>query len=123
MIQATVNGINLPPIEQQFLSTPIENATDVVTLSGETFTDFTSQGRAWTFNYDSLTKEQYDAIRSLYDAQFTDYQYPELSIPFYSVVSQPCRMTINTMDIWNHCGDVQNVKFTFRETDQLPEVS
>lgn len=118
------NGtLQLPPIEQQFLNAPIENAVDVQTLDGNIYTDFTSQKAQWQFNYDSLTQEQYDAIRAFYDAQFTLYSYPELSIPFYALSDKAVRMSINEKDIWDNCGSVQNVQVTFRETDQLPEVS
>lgn len=123
MITSTLNGDAMPPIEQDFISTPIENAVDVVTLDGSMYTDFTSQDRQWTFNYEVLTQAQYDELRAKYDAQFTDYQYPLLSIPFYSVEDQPARMYINEKNIWNNCGDVQNVQITFRETSQLPEGS
>lgn len=128
MISATLTDqtgtLQLPPIEKQFLNTPLENAVDVTTLDGNIYTDFTGGRKAsWEFNYDSLTEDEYNAIRAYYDAQFTLYAYPELSIPFYSLANRSVRMYINEKDIWNNCGAVQNVKLTFRETDQLPEVS
>lgn len=128
MIQATLTGSGmspyaLPPIEQDFINIPTENAADVVTLSGEMYTDFTSQESAWEFNYASLTEEQYENIRAIYDSQFTEYAYPTLSIPFFSLEDKPVRMYINSKNIWNNCGDVQNVQIQFRETAQLPESS
>jgi len=114
-ITSTLNGVAMPAIEQQFLHTPIENAADVITLSGEIYTDFVSQNNSWTFNYDSLTQAQYDALKDTYDSQFTMYEYPLLSIPFYSLDSVPVRMYINEKDIWDNCGSVQNVRITFRE--------
>jgi hypothetical protein len=118
------NGsLQLPAIEKQFLHAPLENAVDIQTLDGNIYTDFTSQKASWEFNYDSLTEDEYDAIRAFYDAQFTLLAYPLLSIPFYSLTNRSVRMYINEKDIWNNCGAVQNVKLTFRETDQLPEVS
>lgn len=116
--------ITLPPIEQEFLHTPIEAAVDVTTLDNSMYTDFTGQNaHSWTYNYATLTKAQYDAIRAYYDAQFTDYEYPLLSTPFYSLSDQPVRMYINEKNIWDNCGDIQNVQITFRETSQLVEVS
>lgn len=127
MITATITNDNgslqLPPIEQQFLNTPIENAVDVQTLDGNIYTDFTSQKESWEFNYDSITEDEYNDIRAYYDAQFSLLEYPLLSIPYYSLSDRPVRMYINEKDIWNNCGAVQNVKVSFRETDQLPEVS
>lgn len=127
MISATlensVTSLVLPPIEQQFLHTPIENATDVQTLDGNIYTDFTNQKSEWQFNYDSLTEDEYNAIRAIYDSQFTLFEYPFLSVAHYSLSNQPVRMYINEKDIWNNCGAIQNVQLRFRVTDQLPEVS
>lgn len=128
MIQATLTGSGmlpyaLPPIEHDFINTPTENAADVVTISGDMYTDFTSQESTWEFNYSSLTEAQYAAIREIYDSQFTEYTYPTLSIPFFSLEDKPVRMYINEKNIWNNCGDVQNVQISFRETSQLPESS
>lgn len=122
-VENSNGSLQLPPIEQQFLNTPIENATDVQTLDGNIYTDFTSQKNEWTFNYDSLTEDEYNAIKAFYDDQFTLYEYPTLSIPHFSITDQPARMYINEKDIWNNCGAVQNVQIRFRLTDQLPEVS
>jgi hypothetical protein len=119
MITATLTDINgtltLPPIEKQFIKAPIENAVDVETLDGAMYTDFTSKKDTWTFNFDSMSQATYDAIKAKYDAQFTTNDYPELSISFYSLSNKPVRMYINEQDIWNNCGDVQNVVLTFRE--------
>lgn len=123
MIIAQLNGVDMPPIEIDFINTPTENATDVVTLDGSLYTDFISQNYGWTFNYDSLTQAEYDVLRAVYDSQFTLYTYPELTIDYYSLEDQPVRMYINEKNIWDHCGSVQNVQITFRETPQLPEVS
>lgn len=119
MITATLtdaNGtITLPDIEQDFLQSPIENAVDVDTLNGTTFTDFTNKKHEWSFSYDSLTEDEYNAIRAKYDAQFTTNTYPQLSIPYYSLSNKSVRMYINDKDIWNNCGSVQNVQLRFRE--------
>lgn len=123
MISATLNGTALPPIEVEFINTPKENAADVETLDGSIYTDFVSVIKLWTFNYDSLTEDEYNDIRAIYDSQFTLYEYPLLSISYYSLSDQPVRMYINEKSIWNNCGAVQNVQLTFRETPQLPEVS
>jgi hypothetical protein len=123
-ITSTLNGVAMPPIELEFINSPIDKTVDVETLDNSLYTDFTGNRHStWVFNYESLTQAQYDALRTAYDAQFTDYQYPTLSIPYYSVTDRPCRMFINDKSIWNNCGAVQNVQISFRETSQLPEVS
>lgn len=123
MITATLSGTTMPPIERDLVDTPIESAVDVETPSGDIYTDFVAQKRMWTFNYASLTKAQYDALRAIYDSQFTLFQYPVLSIPFYSVVDQPVRMYINEKHIWDNCGSVAGVQIRLRETSPTSEES
>jgi len=124
MITAQLNGNDMPPIEKDFISTPIDKTVDIETLDNSMYTDFTgNRHNSWGFTYESLTQEQYDDLKDQYDAQFTEYQYPTLSIPFYGVTDQPVRMFINEKNIWDNCGSIQNVQITFRETSQLTEVS
>lgn len=124
MITVSVNGTAYPPLEVEFVNNNLANAVDVVTLDNSMYTDFVNNTyNTWSLQYDSLTEAEYDAIKADYDAQFIDYQYPTLSIPYYSVSDIPTRMTINEKSIWKHCGDVKNIQITFRETGQLPEVS
>lgn len=122
-ITASLSGDQLPPIERQFIDTPVENATDIVTLDGGVYTDFISQSREWTFNYASLDYADYNTLRAKYDAQFTAYEYPELTIPFYSVTDQPVRMYISEKNIQDNCGNVENVQVRFREANQLTYTS
>lgn len=124
MITSTLNGDAMPRIERDFLEAPIENAIDVTTLDNSLYTDFAGNSHnSWTYNYDLLTQDEYDALRAIYESQFTDYQYPLLSIPYYSVTDQPVRMYINDKNIWDNCGSIAGVQIIFRETNQLPEVS
>ena len=122
-ITATLNGQPMPQIQRDFINRPQENAADVVTLSGRMYTDFVSVEHSWTFNYESLTQAEYDSLRAIYDSQFTSYQYPTLSIPFYEIDEVPVRMYINEKNIWNNCGAVQGAQFIFRITEQLSEGS
>lgn len=124
MITFNVNGHDYPALEQDFVNTPLDNATDVVTLDNDMYTDFSENTlKQWSLNYESLTQAEYDVIKADYDAQFSTYQYPVISIPYYDVEDQPARMFINEKNIWNNCGSVQGVQITFRETKQLPEGS
>jgi len=118
-ITASLSGDQLPPIERQFVNTPIENATDVVTLDGTMYTDFISQHREWVFNYSSVDYADYNLLKAKYDAQFTNFEYPELTIDFYSISAVPVRMYINEKDIQDNCGNVANVQIRFRETRQM----
>lgn len=123
MITATLNGVDMPPIEIEFLSKPQEIATDVQTLSGDIYTDFVNQTNVWKFSYSLISEEDYNVLKGIYDSQFTTYQYPLLSIPHYALEDKPVRMYINERNVWDNCGSVQNVQITFRETSQLAESS
>lgn len=117
-------SLTLPPLEQDFINQNLENAVDVVTLDNAIYTDFVDNDFAqWSLQWESITQAEYDSIRAYYDAQFTDYEYPTLTIAFYDVTNVPVRMTINEKNIWNYCGDVMGVQISFRETNPLPEVS
>lgn len=124
MIIALLNDLQLPPLEQDFVNTNLENAVDVVTLDNTIYTDFVDNDFSqWSLEWDSMTQDEYDAIRAIYDSQFSDYTYPTLTIAYYGVEDVPVRMTINEKNIWKYCGDVKGVRLTFRETNPLPEVS
>lgn len=119
MITALLNGVEMPPIEREFLITPLDKAADVETLSNDIYTDFAANRRSsYTFNYELLTEEQYNILKAAYDDQFTTLEYPSLVIAYYSV-DIVARMYINEKDVWNNCGEIQNVQIIFRETAQL----
>jgi hypothetical protein len=96
----------------------LENATDVQTLDFNIYTDFINQKKVWSLSYDSLDEATYDAIRGYYDRQFTTFQYPALAISYYGI-DTPVRMYMNTKQVWNNCGSVENIDITLRESDQL----
>lgn len=127
MITATLTdetgSFELPIIEVPLSEEIIENAVDVVTLSNDMYTDFIAQKRRWSFPFDSMSEDDYNAVRGYYDRQFTLYQYPQISIPYYSINGVYVRMFLNTKEIYNNCGSIQNIELSFRETSQLPEVS
>lgn len=120
-ITASLNGNPMPTIQRDFINTNLENAADVVTLDNSMYTDFVDNTHGlWEFNYETLSQDEYDALRAAYDDQFTTNQYPLLSIPYYSVEDRPVRMYMNEKNIWNNCGSVQGLQIKFRETAQLP---
>lgn len=127
MITATLtNGsgsLELPLIEVPLSEQILDGVTDVETLDKNIYTDFIVQKRQWQFPYDSLSEDDYNAIRAFYSDQFVSFNYPTLSIPHYSVSDVPVRMYLNTKEVYNNCGDIQNIQLSFRETNQLIEVS
>lgn len=130
MITATIsNGVismQLPIIQVPMTEEIIENATDVEPLDGNVYTSLNHNGikRLWRFPYESMFKADYDPIKQIYLSQFSDYQYPTLSIPYYDTINDiPVRMYLNPKEVYNNCGDIQNLELSFRETNQLPSGS
>lgn len=121
MIVAYLNDIELPALGVPLTETPIENATDVVTADNNVYTTFavSSNKRGWELRFDILKEADYNLVRAIYDDQWITYEYPTLSIPYYGIEDVPVRMSINPKEVFNHCGDVQNVIITLRESVQL----
>lgn len=113
-------AFNLPPFEVSLDTETLENAKDIVTLDYNMYTDFINHKREWSMRWDSLTEDEYNVLKSIYDEQFTLFEYPVLSIAYYGIASIPVRMYMNKKAVWNNCGDVENVEITLRESTQLP---
>ena len=124
MITATltddVGTLQLPVLEVPLGESILDSSVDVVTLDNNMFTDFTVQKRSWSLPYTWLKEHDYNDVREFYDRQFSLLKYPTLTINRYGTITDiPVRMYLNTKEVWNNCGDVQNIQLTFRETDQL----
>lgn len=120
MLQNSTGTVQLPPFEVSLNTDTLENATDVTTLDFNLYTDFINSKRQWVMGWDSLTEDEYDSIREMYEEQFSLFEYPYLTISYYGIVDVPVRMYMNRKAVWNHCGEVENVEITLRETVQLP---
>lgn len=121
MIKAYLNGIELPTLNVPFTDTTIENATDVVTADNNMYTAFgmSELKSQWTLPYEILTKDEYDFLQAIYNNQFINYEYPLFTFPHLGITDVPVRMFLSPREIWNNCGDVQNVIVTLRESVQL----
>lgn len=121
MIIAYLNDLELPALGVPLTETTIENATDIVTADNNVYTTFavSSNKRGWTIRFDLLREDDYNQIKAIYDDQWINYQYPTLSIPYYNIEDIPVRMSISPKEIFNHCGDVQDVIINLRESVQL----
>lgn len=109
----------LPLTEVPLTITPVEIASDVQVLSGNVYTDFIAQKRAWSHTWKYLTEAEYNVIKGYYDRQFTNFEYPLLTISDNGVTSIPVRMTIAPQNIIDNCGTIQDVTVSFRESKQL----
>lgn len=123
MITATITdssgSMELPIIEVPLTVGREDFATDVVTLSNDMYTDFVSQKQSWAFPYDHILEDAYNELEGFYNRQFTIYEYPTISIPHYGVEDVPVRMFLNNREVFNNCGDVENIQVSFRETAQM----
>lgn len=110
----------LPAIEVPLTVSTFEGATDVQTLSFDIYTDFITQKRTWTNTYAFLTKEEFALLKGYYDRQFTNYQYPQLTIEGSdnnNVTNVVTRMTLTAQNIIDNCETVADVTVSFRETN------
>ena len=79
------------------------NESDNKTLDGSLYTDFIGLNRSWQIKWPRLTEAQYDAIRALYEYQFTNETYLTLEIPYYSI-DTIAKLEISSKDIkWDGC--------------------
>ncbi len=106
-----------PPISME----KVDSFTDIVTLGNDMYTDFVNQKRGWKYQLATLTKAQYSSLKGFYDRQYTLYQYPMLTISEYPVTLVTVRMYLNTQEVYNNCGDVEDVEISFRETSPLDD--
>ncbi len=117
-----LDGFTLPTVSIPLTQNPIENAQDVVTLSGALYTDFISLRQGWSINWSMLDEDDYNTIKGIYDSQFsTPYEYPLLTIDYYSIENVPVRMTINEKDIQRNGCWIYDVEVTL--TQAAPIVS
>lgn len=79
------------------------NESDNQTLDGSFYTDFIGLNRSWQVSWPRLTDTQYDAIRALFNSQYTNESYLHLEIPFYSI-DTTAKLEISAKDIrWDGC--------------------
>lgn len=94
-----LNDVELPVFSTPFIENVIENAKDVVTLDGTMHTDFVNQRQGFSLKWDTLSIDEYEIIRDIYNLQFSNGEYPEFTCDYYDAVDVPCRMYINDRDV------------------------
>jgi hypothetical protein len=101
----------------------IEGATDIVTLDNNMSTYFTYNKRQWAVEMAYMSEAEFNTLKGFYDRQWTLFQYPLLSIDHFSVVNIPVRMYLDTQNVIDNCGTIENVQVRFRESIQMPDWS
>jgi hypothetical protein len=86
-IVVILGGVTLPTPDLPFKRITTPNETDNTTLDGTIYTDFINRRRSWSMTWGALSETEYDAIRAIYNAQYTNQQYPILQIAHYSLVA------------------------------------
>lgn len=110
---ATLATLNIPLQE-----TIIEGAVDVTTLDMNLYTDFTGKKRLWSNPWAYMTEAEFLTLKGFYDRQFTLLKFPLITIEELGVEDVPVRLSMSPRQIIDHCGTVENVEASFRETVQ-----
>lgn len=98
MITFTLGGLALNVDAVSFKEIPTPNATDIRTLQGNLYTDFTSFTRTWEIEWNHLDENDYNDLRDVWESQFTNNQYVLFVVPNYSI-STLVKMDLNDKDI------------------------
>lgn len=103
-LEVSLNSTALPMFRaEDFKELLNANESDNKTLDGSLYTDFIGLNRSWQIKWPRLTDTQYDAIRALYEYQFTNETYLTLEIPYYSI-DTIAKLEISSKDIkWDGC--------------------
>lgn len=116
-INIILDGVTLPmpdvPFQEIFEGLETTNQT----LDGSIYTDFIVPGhtrRSWSLAWAVLSKDDYDAIRAIRDAQYTDEAYPILQIDYYNVYA-PVKVGLNQKDIYLDGCRIQGIELTLAE--------
>ena len=98
-LEVSLNSTALPMFRaEDFKELLNANESDNKTLDGSLYTDFIGLNRSWQIKWPRLTDTQYDAIRALFDYQFTNETYLTLEIPYYSI-DTIAKLEISSKDI------------------------
>ena len=114
---ATLPALNVPLVEE-----PLEGAVDVKTLDQNIYTDFINQKRLWSNVWSYMSEADFAVIKGFYDRQFSLLLYPTITITELGVTGIVVRMTLSPRNVIDHCGTVENVQASFRETVQISGV-
>jgi len=109
----------LPPLEVPLTRVKNENMVTVQPLSGNVYDDFFSTKRVWSHTWAYLTKEEYDALDTIYERMKSEWTYPQLTIDGGDASNLVVKFTLGAQNIIDDCGTVNNVIVSFQETKQL----
>lgn len=114
----TLPLLNVPLSQRQ-----LEGAVDVEVMNMDIYTDFVALKRLWSHTWKFLSEAEFEILQGFYERQFTLHKYPRITIDHLGVTNIPVRMTLSPQEIIDHCGTVEDVQVTFRESVQVEEGS
>lgn len=111
----------MPALEVPLTLADARKSTDVEVLSNDIYTDVFPYKRTGSHEWAYMSKDDYDILYGFYyRQQFTLFKYPTISIPAVNIVSMVAKIDVGTQSIIDDCGQVEDVRFTFRESKQNP---
>lgn len=112
------NAIEVPLTLSQII-----NEADVQTIDGNISTYYGSTKRQYQFKLGWMDAESYAALRGFRDRQYANLKYPSITITGnenISVNMMTAKIAINDQEVADHCGAVEGVVITLRESKQMP---
>lgn len=103
-LEVSLDSTALPMVKaENFKELLKANESDNQTLDGSMYTDFIGLNRSWQIKWPRLLDTEYDAIRALFNSQYTNESYLHLEIPYYSI-DTTAKLEISAKDIrWDGC--------------------
>ena len=114
---ATFNVIAVP-----LVSSPVIAESDIITIDNNLSTYYTGTKRSFEVNFGYMDKDAYAILIGFRDRQYTNMKYP--TITFSGADNLPsvpitAKMVLSEQRIIDNCGNVEDVKATFRESRQM----
>lgn len=114
------NSVTYNLLEVPLTTDDVVGNTDVTTLDGNVYTDYIYAKRTWKHKWSWMTLDDYNELRGFYDRQFTNYEYPTMTLvePDGTTITTYVRLEIGGRKMTSKCGTIEDVEITMRETNQ-----
>ena len=109
-------------IEIPLTLSQIINETDVQTIDGNISTYYGSTKRQYQFKIAWMDADTYASLKGFRDRQYANLRYPIVSITGDSNINvdmMTAKITLSDQEVVDHCGTVENVVITLRESKQM----